>query len=259
MQNPKNILITGASSGIGEALAHHYAQEGVTLYLSGRNEDRLNQVAQACRDKGAEVTPTLVDVTDQDSMNDWIKSANEEAELDLVIANAGIGSKQEFQDKKPLDVTRRVFDVNVTGVFNTIEPALEIFKVRKSSCQIAIVSSIAGYRGWSSAPAYTASKGAVRFYGEALRGSLSKSNIQVSVICPGFVRSRITDENEFKMPFFMEAPKAAKIIARGLAKNKGRISFPWQMAFIAWFISTLPDCIAQKLVQEMPAKEALID
>ena len=81
----------------------------------------------------------------------------------------------------------------------------------------------------------------------------------MNVICPGFVRSRITDQNEFKMPFFMEADKAANIIVKGLAKNKGRISFPWPMTLAVWLISILPDFIAQKLVQEMPAKEGLFD
>ena len=95
----------------------------------------------------------------------------------------------------------------------------------------------------------------MRFYGEALRGALKHTPIAVNVICPGFVRSRITDQNEFPMPFFMEADKAARIIIRGLAKNKGRISFPWPMTFAVWCISILPDCIAQKLVQGMPAKE----
>ncbi|MEM6810852.1 MAG: SDR family NAD(P)-dependent oxidoreductase [Pseudomonadota bacterium] len=258
MKNPKNILITGASSGIGAALALHYAQAGISLFISGRNEDPLQEVADQCRAKGAEVESALVDVTHQKEMENWIIQANEDIPLDLVIANAGIASKGEYDSGKLLDLTRKVFDVNVTGVFNTIEPALEIFKTRDDPCQIAIVSSLAGYRGWASAPAYTASKGAVRFYGEALRGSLKETPIQVNVICPGFVRSRITDENEFKMPFFMEADKAAKIICQGLEKNKGRIAFPWPMNFAVWLISVLPDCLAQKLVQEMPAKEALI-
>lgn len=255
MKNPRNILITGASSGIGAALALAYAQSGVTLFISGRDEKRLKDIADQCRKKGAEVESALVDVTHQAEMENWILQSNEEAPLDLVVANAGIGSPKEFDGNKPLDITRKVFDVNVKGVFNTIEPALTVFKERKELAQIAIISSLAGYRGWASSPAYTASKGAVRFYGEALRGSLSGTNIQVNVICPGFVRSLITDQNEFKMPFFMEADKAANIIMKGLAKNKGRISFPWPMTFAVWLVSILPDCIAKKLVQEMPAKE----
>jgi short-subunit dehydrogenase len=118
-----------------------------------------------------------------------------------------------------------------------------------------MVSSLAGYRGWPSAPAYTASKGAVRFYGEALRGALPNKNIQINVICPGFVRSHITDKNDFPMPFFMESDKAAKIIAKGLAKNKSRIAFPLPTVFGVWFMSILPDGLAQKILAYAPRKE----
>ena len=121
--------------------------------------------------------------------------------------------------------------------------------------QIAIVSSLAGFRGWSSSPAYSASKGCVRFYGEAMRGALKDSNIHISVICPGFVTSRITDANDFPMPFKMSAEKAATIIAKGLAKNKGRICFPWPMYFICWLIGILPDCLAQRLLSKTPHKD----
>lgn len=261
MQNPKNILITGASSGIGEALAYHYAQEGIKLYLSGRNEERLNQVAQACREKEAEVEIALVDVTDQAAMQDWIFSTNQKAELDLVIANAGIsGGSGGRLDGEPINEARKIFEVNVTGVFNTVEPAVEIFKDSGSSKQIAIVASLAGFRGWPSAPSYTASKGAVRFYGEALRGSLAKNtNIQINVICPGFVKSRITDQNDFPMPLIMDADKAASIIARGLEKNKGRICFPLPVHGFVWFMSILPDWLAQKILAKSPAKSALPD
>jgi short-subunit dehydrogenase len=118
---------------------------------------------------------------------------------------------------------------------------------------------MAGFRGWPSSPAYSASKGAVRFYGEALRGALSNQNIQVNVICPGFVKSRITDNNNFPMPFKMSAENAAKIIVGGLEKNKGRICFPLPTHFIGWFISILPDFVAQKILSKAPAKSAMIE
>jgi len=261
MLNPKNILITGGSSGIGEALALHYAQKNVTLFLSGRNSDRLNDVAIECRKKGAEVETALVDVTDQEAMYNWIISANEEAPLDLVIANAGIsGGSAGRLDGEPINEARKIFNVNVTGVFNTVEPAIKIFKDVQAPKQIAIVSSLAGFRGWPSAPSYSASKGAVRFYGEALRGSLAKNTrIQVNVICPGFVKSRITAQNDFPMPFIMDGEKAASIIAKGLSKNKGRICFPLPVHFTSWFISILPDFLAQKILAKSPAKTALTE
>ena len=260
MKNPKNILITGASSGIGAALAEYYAQEGCTVFLSGRNSERLQEIADICRAKGAKVVTALVDVTDKEAMYNLITQSNEEASLDLVIANAGIsGGTAGRLDGEPISEARKIFDVNVTGVFNTVEPALDIFKDVQAEKQIAIVSSLAGFRGWPSAPAYSASKGAVRYYGEALRGALSKTNINVNVICPGFVKTRLTDKNEFPMPFLMSGEKATSIIAKGLAKDKGRICFPLPVHFTSWFIGILPDCVAQIVLSKTPAKQALND
>ena len=260
MKNPKNILITGASSGIGAALAEYSAQEGCTVFLSGRNSERLQEIADICRAKGAKVVTALVDVTDKEAMYNLITQSNEEASLDLVIANAGIsGGTAGRLDGEPISEARKIFDVNVTGVFNTVEPALDIFKDVQAEKQIAIVSSLAGFRGWPSAPAYSASKGAVRYYGEALRGALSKTNINVNVICPGFVKTRLTDKNEFPMPFLMSGEKATSIIAKGLAKDKGRICFPLPVHFTSWFIGILPDCVAQIVLSKTPAKQALND
>lgn len=184
MKNPKYILITGASSGIGEALALHYAASDVFLALTGRNIERLQTVADRCRAQGATVVDMIVDVADQQAMETWILDVFTESPLDLVIANAGIsGGTSDRDDGEPVSEARTIFDVNVTGVFNTIEPALKIMQANGGKGQIAVTSSLAGFRGWPSAPAYSASKGAVRFYGEALRGSLKATGIEVNVIC----------------------------------------------------------------------------
>ena len=260
MKNPKTILITGGSSGIGQALAEHYAQNGVFLALSGRNGERLAEIADICRNKGAEVTTRQIDVTDKDAMYEWITELYKSRPLDLIIANAGIsGGTGGVMNGEPLSQARAIFDTNITGVLNTIDPALQMMHDTGNTGQIAIVSSLAGYRGWPTAPAYSASKGAVRFYGEALRGSLRNTGIEVNVICPGFVKSRMTDANDFHMPMIMSAQKAAQIIAKGLEKNKGRISFPFLPHCIAWFVGILPDALAQKILAKAPAKPALID
>lgn len=257
MKNPKTILITGASSGIGEALAKHYAAKDIVLALSGRHSERLQEVAEQCRYKGATVETALVDVTDKAAMMQWMTGLAEESPIDLVIANAGIsGGTGGVMNGEPMDQARQIFDINLGGVLNTIEPAVEVMTQQKSG-QIAIISSLAGFRGWPSAPAYSASKGAVRFYGEALRGSLKETGIEVNVICPGFVTSRMTDANDFHMPMKMSAEKAAGIIATGLAKNKGRICFPWPTFFVSWFIGILPDFVAQKILSRVPAKGAI--
>ena len=254
MKNIKSILITGASSGIGEALALHYAAPGVFLAISGRNEARLQDVAQACRIKGALVEIAVLDVADRANMDDWITDMDETQPLDLVIANAGIsGGTGGVMNGEPVDQARKIFDVNITGVINTVEPVLPRMIARKCG-QIALVSSMAGFRGFPSAPAYSASKGAVRFYGEALRGSIRETGVKVNVIMPGFVKSRMTDANDFPMPFLMDADKAAAIIANALARDKGRIVFPLPTHLGAWFVSILPDCLAQKILGKLPAK-----
>lgn len=254
MEEIKSVLITGASSGIGEALALHYAAPGMFLALSGRDEGRLEAVANNCRAKGAAVEMAILDASDRENMAGWIEDMDATHPLDLVIANAGIsGGTGGVMNGEPAHQARRIFEVNIMGVINTVEPSLP-FMIARGKGQIALVSSMAGFRGFPSAPAYSASKGAVRFYGEALRGALSATGVKVNVIMPGFVKSRITDANDFPMPFLMEADKAALIIARGLAKNQGRIAFPLPTYLGAWFISILPDSIAQKLLGKFPAK-----
>lgn len=253
---PKSILITGASSGIGEALALEYAAPSVFLALCGRNSQRLEAVAQTCREKGAVVEAVVLDVTSQEEMNNWVVGIDQSRCLDLVIANAGVsgGSGGTVMAGEPMDQARMIFNVNLMGVLNTLAPVLPRMVERRAG-QIAIISSMAGFRGFPSAPAYSASKGGVRFYGEALRGSLAPYNVKVNVVCPGFVRSRMTDANDFRMPFLMDTQEAAQIIAKGLARNKGRIAFPFPVHCFCWFLSILPDALAQRLLTKLPNKK----
>ncbi len=250
----KSILITGASSGIGAALALGYAAPNIFLALSGRNQDRLDDIAQQCRQKGAEVETSVLSVTDAVAMNNWIIEVDSNRPLSLIIANAGIsGGTGGVMEGESMAQARAIFDVNIMGVLNTLSPILPRMVERRSG-QVAIISSMAGFRGFPTAPAYSASKGAVRFYGEALRGSLSPHNVKVNVVCPGFVKSRMTDANNFPMPFLMDTDKAAKIIMRGLDRNVGRIAFPLPIHIMSWFLSILPDFLAQKILMKLPAK-----
>ena len=255
MKNPRTILITGASSGIGEALARRYAGSGVSLFLSGRDALRLEAVGAACTASGAAVSTKIIDVGDQQAMADWIADIDQATALDLVIANAGISGGTGGNGLRGLDAaTREIFRINVDGVFNTVHPTLTAMRGRRTG-QIAIVSSVAGFVGMPSSPGYSASKAAVRSYGEALRGRYARDGVEVSVICPGFVESRITAANKFHMPFLMPVDKAARIIVRGLARNQGRIAFPWPTYAMIRLAAMLPVFIVEKLFSRLPDKD----
>ncbi|MCW8917123.1 MAG: SDR family NAD(P)-dependent oxidoreductase [Magnetovibrio sp.] len=252
MIDPKSILITGASSGIGEALAHEYAASGMHLVLTGRDSTRLSKVAENCRALGANVTTHSVDVTDEVTMAALIHNADQAHPLDLVIANAGI-SAGSGTDGETQTQARTIFDVNFGGVINTIWPAIEAMKPRGKG-QIAIISSLAGFMALPGAPAYSTSKVAVKAYGEALHGALKSEGITVTTVCPGFIKSRITDKNDFPMPFFMQAPKAARIIRRGLSKGNVLVTFPWPLAALTWLTSIFPTSLRVWLMSRAPKK-----
>lgn len=252
MQKKFSIFITGASSGIGKALAISYANPQNRLFLCGRNKERLYDVAATCKELGAEVYTYLFDVTDAFAAQETILNAESVAPIDLLIANAGI-SGGVLGEAEGNAQTRQVLNTNVFGVANTVLPLLDRMRTRKSG-QIAIISSIAGYRGLPSAPAYSASKACVKAWGEALRGWLKADNIKVNVVCPGFIKTPLTDVNVFKMPFLMQPDKAAKIIKKGIKKNKPIIAFPLPMAFGAWFMSAMPACIIHPLLRHLPKK-----
>ena len=252
MIEPKSALITGASSGIGAALARIYAEPGFSLFLLGRDEARLSAVARDCRSAGAAVSQATIDVTEEAALAGWIQDCDAREPLDLVIANAGISAGTGGGEETEAQA-RRIFATNLDGVLNTVLPAVTAMRQRRRG-QIALMSSLAGFRGFPGAPAYCASKAAVRSWGESLRGSLSAQGIEVSVICPGFVRSPMTSVNRFPMPFLVETDRAARIIRRGLARNKARISFPWPLAMVIWILATLPPGLSDPAMRRLPEK-----
>jgi len=252
LDRPRRILITGASSGIGAALASAYADTGVSLLLGGRDLSRLATIADACRRRGAEVETQAIDVNDAPAMRGWVETADDGAPLDLVIANAGIsagtggGGESEAQ-------TRAIFATNIDGVVNTAWPALRRME-RRGRGQIALMSSLAAFRGFPGAPAYCASKAALRVWGEGLRGEYRAKGVAVSVICPGYVESPMTAVNDFPMPFLMSAERAARIVKRGLARNRARIAFPFPMYVAAWLLGVLSPALTDPLLARLPKK-----
>jgi len=239
MKDFSSIVITGASSGIGEALALDYARPGVSLALTGRDAGRLEAVAVECRAKGGTVVADTVDVIDRETFAAWLTAFDDSHPVDLVIANAGISIDKDNSSLDDFSVIRRTLDVNVGGVLNTVEPLLSRMIARKRG-QIAVVASLASFIGLPYSASYNASKAAVRVWGESIRYVLKKDGIGVSVVCPGFVVSRMTAQAPFPMPFLMTAARASAIIRRGLARNHARIAFPIGTKAAVWFGQVLP-------------------
>ncbi|WP_299626672.1 SDR family oxidoreductase [Pelagibius sp.] len=254
MQNPKSIMITGGSSGIGAALARRYAGEGRLLAITGRDRERLEQVAEDCRAAGAEVVSKVVDVCDRALLDSWMAEIDRERPLDLVIANAGVSAGTGLFGENA-EQTRHILSINVDGVVSTVLTAIALMRARGRG-QVAIMSSLAAFRGFPGAPAYCASKAAVRVWGEALRGMVAPQGLTVSVICPGYVKSAMTAVNDFPMPLLMEAEKAAAIIERGLAAGKARIVFPRRLFAVVWLLSLLPPAWTDPLLSRLPEKPA---
>lgn len=250
---PRHVLITGGSAGLGAALAESYAAPGRILSLSGRDAARLAAVAERCRQAGATVDTALRDVADRAAMAEWIAARDAAAPLDLVIANAGISAGTGQGDESD-DQARDILAVNLAGVLNTLAPALTALRGRGRG-QAAVIASLAAFRGFPGAPAYCASKAAVRVWAEAQRPRLAAEGIGLSVVCPGFVRSRMTAVNAFPMPFLMDAEAAARRIRRGLARDRARISFPWPLAAAVWALAALPPGWSDALLRRLPAKD----
>lgn len=251
--NPRHIFITGGSSGIGEALALHYAAPGRRLVLTGRDATRLAEVAGKCRGRGAEVQAEALAVTDTAAMRELIERAAAAAPLDLLIANAGVSGSFKTWDRFDSHV-REIAAVNIDGVLNTVNPAISVM-LGQGHGQIAVVASLAGFLPLPGAAIYSASKAFARVYAEALRAQLAPRGISVSSVCPGFVVSRMTARNRFPMPFLMDSRRAAAIIARGLARNQGRIAFPWPMLLLMRALEALPYSLSNWILSRAPAKE----
>jgi len=252
MKHPKTILITGASSGIGKALAVQYAAPGVVLLLVGRNLNNLDSVAGACRDAGAKVYTQSVDVRSAGELSAWITLQDVENPIDLVIANAGVTSGTSVAHPvEPAEATRIVVSSNLIGVINTVAPCVAPMRARRRG-QFALMGSLAGMRGLAYSPGYCASKAGIRAYAQALRSGLRKYGIEVNLISPGFVDTPLDNSIASPKPFKMSAERASRIIRKGLARNRAQIAFPLPLYLGIKFLNLLPNVMADWLLELKP-------
>jgi short-subunit dehydrogenase len=247
MPEHRSILITGASSGIGRALALAYAATDTRLALIGRNEQRLRETVEAAAASGAEVGSAQLDVRDRYCMRDWIAAQDAMRPFDLVIANAGIttGLSGDVLSEDPESV-RALLATNLMGVLNTVEPLIAPMCDRGRG-HLAFIGSIAGLRGLPYSPAYCASKAAVHAYAESLRGRLERRGVLVSLVIAGFVKTPLNDSIAAAKPLEMSDEQAAKIIKRGLARGKATIAFPLALYFAARLARVLPPRLVDRL------------
>ena len=238
------VFITGASSGIGAALARHYAAPGVVLGLAARRETELRALAASLPGEAAVypldvADPAAIDAAAREFMARF-------GAPQLVIANAGVSVGTAGDDAADVAKLRRVLDVNVTGVAGTLAafaPALRAAG-RGTLCGIA---SVAGLRGIPGAGAYSASKAAAITWLEALRVELRGSGVHVVTICPGYVATPMTRRNPYRMPFLLPADEAARRIARAIAARRRYAVIPWQMAIVARILRLLPAALYDRL------------
>lgn len=240
----EHVVITGASSGLGAALAYHYASNAAAVSLLARRAIPLEQLGQEYPDRCVFLT---ADVRDSTAMRDaagvFIKH---HGTPDIVIGNAGvsIGTMTEYADDE--QSFREVIDINVIGMINTFQPYITAMRNRGHGVLVGI-ASVAGYRGFPGSGAYSASKAAVINYLESLRVELRGSGITVITICPGYIITAMTGRNPYRMPFIMTAETAAGKIAAIIAKRKSYAVIPWQMAIVARLMHVLPRFIYDPL------------
>lgn len=247
----RHILITGATGGIGSALAKAYAAQGVMLSIFGRQTDKIELIAKQCHDLGAEVSTYLFDLSNSSVLNQKINMIDDESPVDLVIANAGVAvyldKEQQLEDWEQIQHT---IDINLKSAIATVTPLILRMQKRQHG-QIAFVSSMAAYRGIPISPSYCASKAGLKAYAESLRLLLKKDNIKVSVICPGFVDSTMSRRFPGPRLFLLSAPRAAAIIKRGLQRNQGNITFPRLMGFGTKALTILPNTIVDFILKKL--------
>jgi short-subunit dehydrogenase len=243
------VVITGASSGLGASLAKAYAAADATLGLVGRNPERLQATASACETRGAKVSTAIIDVTDASATASWLRGFDGRHPVDLLIANAGTSAGPDPDSpSEGAETAARQIGVNLLGAINTVEPLLPALCARGHG-RVAVVASIAAYRGLPYSPGYCASKAGLRAYAEALRSRLARHRVGVTVICPGFFASPMTDRFDGPTPFLLSSEGAARVVKRGIDLGRKRVAFPWPLVVGLQFCDIAPAFIGDAILR----------
>lgn len=227
--------ITGGSSGIGRALALRLAQDGWTVYVTARNAAKLDAMAAQ---SGGRIFSASGDVTDPDAMAEIVQRIETAEGLALAVLNAGVYIPMTASEFNVVDAKKH-FDVNLTGVANGLAPVMETMLAKGTGC-VALVASVAGYRGLWKAAVYGATKAALINMAEALAFDLHPAGVRISLICPGFVETDATAVNAFDMPFLMQPGEAAERIVKGLKRPGFEITFPRRFSYMLKSMRLLP-------------------
>lgn len=244
------VWLTGATSGIGLAVLAELVGQGHRVIATGRNNDKLQSIVA---EYGPAVTPLPGDVTDREDCRRFREQLMTMAPIDWAILNAGTC---EYMDVSEFDadLVDRVVSTNVVGTARAIEavlPALRFSRDKRRRPLLAVVGSSAWWFPFTRAEAYGASKAGVAYLAESLRADLASEDIDVSLVSPGFVRTPLTDQNDFSMPFLMEAEDAARIMVRDLSRHKADIHFPKRFTLMLKLMACLPRCLRDRMAAAM--------
>lgn len=245
------VFITGASSGIGEALARHYASRGAQLGLIARRAERLEKLAASLSPAPALYALDVRDASGlRSAAGDFIARFGVP---DIVIANAGVSRGTLTEHASDLDVFQQLFDINVIGMVNTFHPFINPMRA-KGAGTLTGIASVAGFRGIPGGGAYSASKAAAIKYCESLRVELRGTGISVITICPGYIKTPMSDVNRFKMPFIISVEDAAVRFARAIDARTSFTVIPWTMGIAARILRILPNWLYDRLFSRLPRK-----
>lgn len=251
MNEPLRVVITGASSGLGRALAEEFSHRGATLGLIARRRERLDSLAAALP---VRCFTYAVDVRDADALaragRDFLQQAGCP---DVVIANAGVSAGTETWRPADNAMFEEILATNITGLMLTFQPFVDAMREAARGTLVGI-ASIAGFRGLPGAAAYCASKSAAMIYLESLRVELRGSGVRVLTVCPGYIDTPMTAVNRYRMPFLMSAETAARGIADSIGRKRRFYVLPWQMAVVGWFLRHLPRPLYEFAFAQAPRK-----